>query len=215
VPRAGEAYDVEPKSKYQEFSQNRFRLSILAAVTAPGTGPSSSKTFGRRLIMKIVYHITEEDFMEAHDLFVANEKWVRRMSRRTMPWMGGLILLLSIVILSPRVDLIVSVPSALMGAYFLYCGFALRRFFRKQYRKDQRYKHEITADISEDGVHVVTPSADTQLKWSAIVRFLESDKIFMFFYAEWSFSVVPKRAFAPGEIDPFRDMLHRKILASK
>jgi hypothetical protein len=29
------------------------------------------------------------------------------------------------------------------------------------------------------------------------------------------FSVVPKRAFAPSEIDPFRDLLHRKILAPK
>lgn len=153
--------------------------------------------------------------MEAHDLFVANEKWTRRISRRTMPWMGGLMLVLSIVILSLGKDSIVFVPFGLMGAYFLYCGFALRRFFRKLYRKDQRYQHEITADISEDGVHVVTPSADTQLKWSAIARFLESDNIFMFFYAEWSFSVVPKRAFAPGEIDPFRDMLHCKILAPK
>ena len=165
--------------------------------------------------MKIVYRITEEDFMQAHDLFTANEKWIRRMSRRSMPWMGGFILLLSILILSLDKDPIVSVPFGLMGAYFLYCGFALRRFFRKLYRKDQRYQHEITADISEDGVHVVTPSADTQLKWSAILRFLESDKIFMFFYAEWTFSVVPKRAFAPGEIDLFRDLLHRKIPASK
>jgi hypothetical protein len=165
--------------------------------------------------MKIIYRITEEDFMEAHDLFIANEKWIRRMSRRTMPWMGGLILLLSIVILSLRKDPIVSIPFGLMGAYFLYCGFALRRFFRKQYRKDQRYRHEITADISEEGVHVVTPSADTRSKWSAIVRFLESDKIFMFFYAEWTFSVVPKRAFAPGEIDSFRDILHRYIPAPK
>jgi hypothetical protein len=165
--------------------------------------------------MKIAYRITEEDFMHAHDLFIANEKWTRRMSRRIMPWTGGLMLLLSILILSLAKDPFVAVPFGLMGAYFLYCGFALRRFFRKLYRKDQRYHHEITADISEEGVHVVTPSADTQLKWSAIVRFLESDKIFMFFYAEWNFSVVPKRAFAPDEIDPYRDLLHRKISASK
>jgi hypothetical protein len=166
-------------------------------------------------VIKIVYRITEQDFMEAHDLFVANEKWTRRMSRRIMPWMGGFILLLSILILILRKDPLVSIPFGLMGAYFLYCGFALRRLFRKLYRKDQRYQHEIMADISEDGVHVVTPSADTQLKWNAIVRFLESDRLFMFFYAEWNFSIVPKRAFAPGEIDPFRDLLRRKIPTSK
>jgi hypothetical protein len=169
----------------------------------------------RLLIMKIVYRITEEDFMNAHDLFVAHEKWTRRVSRRIMPWMGGVLLLLSILVLSLAKDPFPSVPFGLMGAYFLYCRFALRRFFRKLYRKDRRYQHEITADISEEGVHVVTPSADTHLKWSAIVRFLESDKIFMLFYAEWNFSVVPKRAFALGEIDQFRDLLRHKISASK
>ena len=165
--------------------------------------------------MRIAYSVTEEDFLEARDLFVANEKWHRRTSRRIMPWMGGLMLLLSVVIFIRDEDPFVAVPFGLMGAYFLYCGFALRRLFRKLYRNDERFRHEITADISEDGVHVVTPSADTHLKWSAIVRFLESDKIFMLFYAEWTFSVVPKRAFAPGEIDPFRDLLRRKILAPK
>jgi YcxB-like protein len=79
----------------------------------------------------------------------------------------------------------------------------------------QRFKHDITADISEDGVHVVTAFEESQLKWNAIVRFLESDKIFIFFYSDMIFSVVPKRAFAPSEIDPFRDLLHRKILAPK
>jgi hypothetical protein len=91
----------------------------------------------------------------------------------------------------------------LVGAFLLYCGFALRRYFRKRYRTDQRFKHDITADISEDGVHVVTAFEESQLKWNAIVRFLESDKIFMFFYSDMIFSVVPKRAFAPSEIDHF------------
>jgi hypothetical protein len=165
--------------------------------------------------MKIVYRVTEDDFQEAYRLFAANEKWLRRISRRVMPWEGGLMLLLAIVILSRGADPLIAVFFGLIGAYLLYCGFALRRLFRKLSRNDQRFKHEVTADISEDGVHVVTPSTESQLKWAAIIRFLESETIFMFFYAAWTFSVVPKRAFADGDLQPFRELLHRKVLNPK
>jgi len=163
----------------------------------------------------IVYRVTEEDFLAAHRLFVSNEKWYRRWSRRMMPWEGGLLLTIGVTSLFLTQDRALPGFLCLVGAFLLYCGFALRRYFRKRYRTDQRFKHDITADISEDGVHVVTAFEESQLKWNAIVRFLESDKIFMFFYSDMIFSVVPKRAFAPSEIDPFRDLLHRKILAPK
>ena len=36
-------------------------------------------------LMKIVYRISEQDFMEARDLFIANEKpWYRKVSRRLL-----------------------------------------------------------------------------------------------------------------------------------
>jgi hypothetical protein len=163
--------------------------------------------------IRIVYRVSEEDFIETRKVFAKNEKWVRRLSRRTMPWMGALTLSLVPVILIFGRDRVDAVPLALMGAYGVYCGFALPRYFRKLYRKDKRYQNEITVDISEDGVHVVTPTTDTRMKWNAINRFLESDKIFLLFHSEWSFSVVPKNAFGPGEVDSFRDLLRRKVLA--
>jgi hypothetical protein len=101
----------------------------------------------------------------------------------------------------------------MIGAYFLYCGFALRRYFRRSYQKDRRFQHDFTADVSEEGVHFVTPNSDSRVKWGGSVRFLESDEIFMLFHAEWVFSIIPKRAFAPGETDQFRDLLRRHIAA--
>ena len=165
--------------------------------------------------MRIVYRVSEEDFMEARDLFVKNEKWVRRFSRRILPWMGALILLAAVAVLIFGKDRLSAVPLSLMGAYGLYCGFALSQYFRKLYRNDPRYQQEIISDISEDEVHVVTPTADIRRKWTGIISFLESDSIFMLFYGEWSFSVIPKNAFAPGEIDIFRNLLRRKILETK
>lgn len=163
------------------------------------------------MTMKIVYRVTEEDFMEAHDLFVKKEKWSRRLSRRIMPWMGASITLFSIVIGAVGKDRFAAVVLAFIGLYFLYCGFALRPLFKKLYTRDPGYRHEITADITEDGVHMVTSSTDTRLNWDRIVRFAESDKIFMLYYSQWGFSVVPKNAFLPGEVENFRELLQRKI----
>ena len=164
--------------------------------------------------MRIVYRISEEDYMGARDLFVANERpYYRRLSRRLMPWLGGFILIAQLVYLAevPGRDPVLVGIGFLIGLYLLYCGFAMRRYFRLRYRKDRRFQNDSTADISESGIHIVTPTDDCQMKWASFVRFLESDNIFMVFNAEWIFHVFPKRAFAPGEADEFRDLLRRNV----
>jgi hypothetical protein len=166
--------------------------------------------------MKIVYRITEQDYMEAHDLLAANEPWYRRSSRRLLPWLGGLLLVTQLVYLVTGTD---RNPTLLafgfsVGAYLLYCGFALRRYFRLSYRKDKRFQQDLTADVSEDGIHVATLTADSQMKWGGFIRFLEFDKIFMLFHAQWIFNIFPKRAFTPTEADEFRELLCRNIPAT-
>ena len=126
-----------------------------------------------------------------------------------MPWSGALLLLIGITALISMREQLFAGLLCMMGVYFVYSSFALRRYFKKRYRTDQRYKDNFTADISEDGIHFSTPSVDSQMKWSGIVRYLESDKIFMLFHAALIFSIIPKRAFAPGEADTFRDLLRR------
>lgn len=163
--------------------------------------------------MKIVYRITEQDYMEARDLFVANEPWYRRRSRWLMPWVGGLLIALQVLYIITVPDRNPAIPAFgfLIGIYLLYCGFAIRRYFRRLYRNDKRFQHDFTAEISEDGIHIVTPNAETQMKWSNFIRILESDTIFMLFHAEWIFNIFPKRAFDPSEVPQFRDMAQRNI----
>ena len=105
----------------------------------------------------------------------------------------------------------VLIAGFLVGFYLLYCGFALRRYFRRSFRKDRRFQHEFTAELSDEGIHIATPFSDSQMKWTTFVRFLESDKIFMIFIAEWMFLVFPKRAFVPAEADQFRAQLQLNI----
>jgi len=164
--------------------------------------------------MKIVYRITEKDYMEAQDLFVANEPWYRRISRRLLPWLGGLMIAIQVVYLTTTSDNnpALVLLGLLVGLYLLYCGFALRRYFRRRYRTDKRYQHEFTAEVSEEGVKVQSENAQSQMKWSTFTRFLESDNIFMLFHAEWVFNIFPKRAFTPEETAEFRELARRSIV---
>jgi hypothetical protein len=163
--------------------------------------------------MKITYRVSEADYLDAHDLFVAHEPWFRRASRRLLPWLGALIILLPLVSLikAPHNSPGLAVITLLFGLYMIYCGFALRLYFRKLYRRDRRLQFDSTAEFGEDGIHVITPDSDSQMKWSLFIRILESDRIFMLFHAQWIFSIVPKSAFAPGEVDAFRELARRKI----
>jgi YcxB-like protein len=163
--------------------------------------------------MKITYRVSEADYMDAHDLFAAHEPGFRRASRRALPWLGAVMILLPLVSLirTPRNDTGLALITLLFGCYMLYCGFALRLYFRKLYRNERRFQHDSTAEISDDGIHVVTPDSDSRMKWSSFVRILESDRIFMLFSSQWMFNVFPKSAFGPGEMDAFRQLAHRNI----
>jgi YcxB-like protein len=164
--------------------------------------------------MKIVYRVSEQDFVSARELFVANEKpWYRRFSRRLLPWIATIVLVMQVfyLIVVPHRDIGLVVIGFLVGFYSLYCGLAFRRYFRRAYRKDPRFKHDFTAEISDQGIHVVTPFSDVQMKWTGFVRFLESKDIFMVFVAQWNFIIFPKRAFGPGETDEFRALLQQNV----
>jgi len=92
--------------------------------------------------MKVVYRIAEQDYVGARDLFLANEKpWYRRISRRLMPWLGGLLLAtqMAYVMVVTDANREMAAVASLIAIYFLYCGFAIRRYFRRSYQNDRRF----------------------------------------------------------------------------
>jgi uncharacterized membrane protein len=116
------------------------------------------------------------------------------------------------LVVLPHRDFKLTVILVAVGFYLLYCGFGLRLYFRRLYQKDHRFKHDVTAEISDQGIHLVTQFSDSQIKWNGFVRFLESKNIFMVFMARWSFLILPKRAFSAGEADEFRAILQRNVV---
>ena len=72
-------------------------------------------------------------------------------------------------------------------------------------------QHDFTTDISEDGILITMPTAESRMKWDNFVRFLESDDIFVLFHSDLIFNILPKRAFTTDEVDRFRELILRKI----
>jgi hypothetical protein len=100
-----------------------------------------------------------------------------------------------------------------------YCCFGLFMdctcgvFFRNLHKKYTRSNREITADFSEEGIHLTPSSTDTQLRWDSFMRYLESEQTLIFFYSKRKFIFVPKRVFAPGEIEALHILLLDKTPA--
>lgn len=161
--------------------------------------------------MRITYRISEEDFLDGQKLFLSGEKPLRRWSRRVMPWEGGFSLVFGVAAFFITRDRVAPTFLCVVGVYLLYCTFAIRRHIRRLYSRDQRYKHDITAEISQDGIHVETAFVDSHVKWASIVRWLESEKVFILFHSSTNFSIIPKRAFQVGDMDAFRELVGRMV----
>ncbi len=62
--------------------------------------------------------------------------------------------------------------------------------------------------ILEDG------QASREMRWSSLVRYLESSNLFLLYTADGAYDIVPKRGFASvGEVDAFRALLDEQIPA--
>ncbi|HEX4487046.1 MAG TPA: YcxB family protein [Terriglobales bacterium] len=167
--------------------------------------------------MKIVYRISEADYVDARNLFAANEPWYRRIVRRVSPVIGVLLLLTMTVcaIVVRPLDLGLIAIGYLTGAFLFFQGFALRLYFRKAYRKDRRFENDFTAEIHDEGIHISTSFANSQMKWVSFIRVLESANIFMLFVAPWQFLVFPKRSFAPEQVGEFRSLLQLHVTSAE
>lgn len=166
--------------------------------------------------MNITYRITRKDFIDAQKLHRSKgpSAFVRaiRLGAKALVGAAFVILILLAAVtrnrslwsnMAPLIVLLV-VWSLIMWVWIPLC-------WRRAYAKDRRLQHEFTADISEDGIHLQGSDFDANLKWPIYLRFLESDRIFLLYQTNLMFNLYPKAAFAPSEIDEFRQLVRRKL----
>jgi 4-amino-4-deoxy-L-arabinose transferase-like glycosyltransferase len=166
--------------------------------------------------MNISYRITREDFIDAQKLHRSKgpTAFVRaiRLGAKVLVGSAFLILIISAAVTRDR-----GLWSNMARVIVLLVVWSLAMWvwvplsWRRSYAKDRRLEHEFAASNSEDGIHLQSPDFGANLKWALYLRFLESDRIFLLYQTNRMFNLFPKAAFAPGEIDEFRQLVRRKL----
>jgi hypothetical protein len=166
--------------------------------------------------MNISYRITREDFVDAQKLHRSKgpSAAVRaiRLGAKVLVGSAFLILIILAAVTRDRGLWSNTAPLiVLLVVWSLAMWVWVPLNWRRAYAKDRRLQHEFKASISEDGIQLQSVDFDATLKWAAYLRLLESDRIFLLYQTNRMFNLFPKTAFAPGEIDEFRQLVRRKL----
>ncbi len=97
-----------------------------------------------------------------------------------------------------------------VAVWSVFCIFP-RRAWKKAYAKTEAFRRELTAEVRDDGIAMSTSVAESVTKWPAFIRYTEGDGIFLLYLQPKIFFMFPKRIFAPGEEEQFREVIRQKI----
>src|ERR1700722_16770665 len=165
--------------------------------------------------MKITYHITREDFIDAQKLHRSKSPsafgraW--RLGAKIVAWVLMLGLLTWAVIINDRKDWSDLTPLLIFWAVWAALWVWIPFNWRRCYAKDRRLQNEFTADISDHGIHWKSEFIDSSVEGGLFLRFLEWDRVFLLYQTDRLFNMFPKAAFAPAEVEEFRQLLRGKL----
>ncbi len=163
--------------------------------------------------MELTYDLTQKDF---YDSFVAHRK-------RSVVSKWGFRLLFGLVFLLPTIGLLTLATdhkTTFVSVVPLFALAALWSIFiwgspwwsaRTQFLQQPAARGSRTMKLDDSGSHWAWKGGQADVEWTNFIRFLESSTVFLLYTSPACFNIVPKRAFAPGETDLFRGLLHDKL----
>jgi hypothetical protein len=100
----------------------------------------------------------------------------------------------------------------LLGTLCAYLIRYIRRQLLTIWDGSPNLRRPYTMTATDDGITIAEPLSRHELKWFAFARVIETQNLFLLYLTEYSFHMVPKRAFAdPTQIDEFRAMIENRI----
>lgn len=105
---------------------------------------------------------------------------------------------------------------SLMSIGMLYlCVLALGWFWVpvRYYRAQPKLRDEYRLAFSEDGIALRTEHVESNLQWSIYQRVLADERVYLLYYGNDAFFVLPRSVFPSGSTDEagFRDLVKRKV----
>jgi hypothetical protein len=168
--------------------------------------------------MEINYRYTERDLLDAQKAYLEGSSPFRRIAYDVLLWVLRLTVLglgaffvlfdrdtrsLGMVFLAISIILIVVAPIARK--------LRQRRSVGRTLRKNSNLQKEFKVNISERGLETWAENLHTEVGWPHIVRWQESERLFLLYNNPGIYSIFPKSAFAPDEVDQFRKLLVQNV----
>jgi YcxB-like protein len=97
------------------------------------------------------------------------------------------------------------------GLYLIFAGAWGRLKWRRWFRKNRHLYQDLEGEITEENFTVRSNNEETLAKWEHYSGFVESENLIVLRDPQGNGVVVPKRAFAPAELESFLELLSRKL----
>ena len=159
--------------------------------------------------MKITYQLTPRDFQEAF----GPTKTKKVMTALAFALISALVISSFFMTGEQREmylrDLYpcLAVIAAWLGIFWILPLWAAK----KQFAGMPAAKSPITYEFTEDFVHCKTENGMSENSWSIYPKWREKETVFLLHTSPAVQIVIPKRAFAPGEEEQFRQLLSAKV----
>ncbi len=97
------------------------------------------------------------------------------------------------------------------GLYLIFLGVWGRLNWRGWFRKNAHLYHDLDGEITEDTLTVRSKTEETRTKWDHYSRFVESSHLVIRLDPQENWLVLPKRAFAPADLESFLQLLRGRL----
>ena len=164
--------------------------------------------------MEVTYQLTQQDFFEsfiAHRNRSSGRKWSLRFMATAIFVLLGIGLLGAIMRPYPRAWSNLTPLLILAGVYAGLLWALPWWSARNQFSKQPRAQRPRTMLVDQTGVHWKWNGGSSNVEWNNFIRFLECEHQLLLYSSPACFSIVPKRALLPAQLDDFRALLAQNV----
>ena len=166
--------------------------------------------------MQITYQLTDEDYRQGLQM-IRQPAWMRLgFYSVTVVYVLAVLVGLAFRIEDPNSNAVKNLQPlvVIFAIWIALIGLRpnrIRRAIRKQLQNTPSAGVPTTLTISETGLQFHSAYTDATQSWSSFIKWAEGNSVFALFTGPKFVTIVPKRGFADGDLERFRDIVNRSI----
>jgi YcxB-like protein len=162
--------------------------------------------------MKIYFSLTTEDYGEYQQTYLTRiAGFWQRYHFRVFVTFGIIVFVagLNWIFFEHREDYPGWVSIA-GGLYLVFSGAWAKLKWRRWFSRNAHLYQNLEVEITDGNLMVRSKTEETIAKWEHYSRLVESQNLFVLLDPHGNCLILPKRSFAPADLESFLQILHRK-----